>query len=509
MGMKIDTRGSGLTSPQLRCFIDDCLLYCIQFHAHARNNVERSQLTSAKSIESPHVKTSLVGLNHVPTRLPHTGRRAALGKALGASTQLQLFSTAHSRQPTTPRSQTADNALAHRYQRSLPYPYTTMLDIHKPPPSSDTKTYFSHSILPSYIDPLNTSTKKKPFTAFNNQPHSHTLDLVLPAEIWNLVRAHLASHNERVYARAFLKLSDILEEEFLDAYIRNGNVSMLSEGRPLVDTRFEIVEGVLKIEFDRPTYERAGLVGVPLEDGGKKHQRNRWLVEYDLKQGSMKKGKKGFERLKWAAKNVLNDSKSWLFWSANPTFAESVKDGQEVLSKHVPKVFALEPEITALKGVVVPKLDVQENGLSGLYDQEDALALLEWLDMVNLGSSRVTEGDEVNSHICRYDVPDFGHGVETQELVRVRWSGFITPGFVKDLFLGVWKAGFKGKHEPKRRKGNGAHDVQEEDVTMEGTQVEADAGKWFSMSAHAFGSRNAWSLMQFASRETLVWEVED
>ena len=385
---------------------------------------------------------------------------------------------------------------------------TIMLDIHKPPPSSDTKTYFSHSILPFYIDPLNTSTKKKPFTAFNAQPHSHTLDLVLPAEVWDLVRAHLASHNERVYACAFLKLSDVLEEDFLDAYIRNGSVSMLSAGRPLVDTRFEIVEGVLRMEMDRPTYERAGLVGVPVEDGGKKHQRNRMRVEHDLKHESMKKGKKGFERLRWAARNVLGESKSWLFWSANPTFAESVKERREVLSKHVPKVFVLEPEVMVLKGVVVPKLGGQENALSGVYDQDDALALLEWLDMLNLGSSRVTEGDEINSHLCRYDVPDFGHGVDMHELVRVRWCGFLTPRFVKDLFLEVWKAGFKGKREPKRKKGNSAQGIQDEDVTMEGTQDEADARKWFAMSAHAFGGSNAWSLMQFANCETLVWEVD-
>ncbi|KAF2622197.1 hypothetical protein BU25DRAFT_403287 [Macroventuria anomochaeta] len=383
-----------------------------------------------------------------------------------------------------------------------------MLDLHKPDPSSDTKTYFSHSILPSYIDPLNTSTKKKPFTTFSAQSHSHTLDLILPAELWDLVRTHLSAHSERVYARAFLKLSDILEEDFLDAYIRNGSVSMLSAGRPLVDTRFEIVEGVLRMEMDRPTYERAGLVGVPVEDGGKKHQRNRWRVEYDLKQASMKKGKRGFERLRWAAKNVQNESKSWLFWSGNPSFAESVREGREVLSRHAPKVFVLEPEVTTMKGVVVPKLDVKGNGLSGLYDQDEALALLEWLDMLNLGSSRVEEGNEVDSHLCRYDVPDFGHGVETGELVRVRWSGFITPGFVKDLFLEVWKAGFKGKREPKRRKGNGAPGNQDEDVTMDGTQDEADAGKWFAMSTQAFGGKNAWSLMQFANRETLVWEVE-
>ena len=379
-----------------------------------------------------------------------------------------------------------------------------MLDIHKPPPSSDTKTFFSHSLLPSYIDPANTSTKKKPFTTFISQPYSHTLDLVLPAEIWELVALHLAAtDNERVYARVWMKLGDVLEEEFLDAYIRNGSMSILSEGRVDVDTRFEVKEGVLTIEMARQVYERAGLVGVPIEDGGKKHQKMRWRVEVDLKSGSMRKGKKGFERLRWAAREVLSESKRWLFWSGNPSFGESVQEGREVLSRHSPKVFKLQPGVTKMEGVAVPKLDVQGNVLSGLYDQEDASALLEWLDMLSLGSSRVKDGSDVNSHLCRYDVPDFGHGIEMRELVRTRWSGFITPMFVKDLFLEVWKAGYKSKRDSKRRKGD-----EDGDVTMDATQDETDLGKWFSMSAQAFGGKNAWSLMQFANRETLVWEVE-
>ncbi|KAF3043497.1 hypothetical protein E8E12_009736 [Didymella heteroderae] len=378
-----------------------------------------------------------------------------------------------------------------------------MLDIHKPEPSSDTKTYFSHALLPSYIDPSNTSTKKKPFATFLAQPHTHTLDLVLPAEIWDLVRAHLASYDALVYARAWMKLGDVLEEEFLDAYIRNGSASLLSEGRRGVDTRFEVRDGVLTMEMGRQVYESAGLVGVPIEDGGKKHQKMRWRVEFDLKNASMRKGKRGFERLRRAARDVLGESKRWLFWSGNPSFGESVGDGREVLSRHAPKVFRLEPEVTKMEGVAVPMLDVHGNGLSGLYDQEDALALLEWLDMLSLGSSRVKDGSEMDSHLCRYDVPDFGQGTETREFVRVRWSGFIAPMFVKDLFLEVWKAGYKGKRDPKRRKGD-----EEGDVAMNGTQDEADAGKWFSMSAQAFGGKNAWSLMQFATRETLVWEVE-
>jgi ribonuclease P/MRP protein subunit RPP40 len=51
---------------------------------------------------------------------------------------------------------------------------------------------------------------------------------------------------------------------------------MLSEGRPLVDDVFSLYEGVVRLELDRPTYERCGLQGKPIEDGGKKHKKSRW-----------------------------------------------------------------------------------------------------------------------------------------------------------------------------------------------------------------------------------------
>ncbi|KAG9202869.1 hypothetical protein G6514_003891 [Epicoccum nigrum] len=377
-----------------------------------------------------------------------------------------------------------------------------MLDLHKPPAGHDTKTYFSHSCLPSYIDGAHPPGKKTPFRAFAALAHAHALDLVLPPEIWDVVRAHLAELDARVYARVYLSLSDVLADDFLDAYVRNGSASMLAAGR---DTRVALVGGVLRLEMARGVYERAGLVGVPVEDGGVKHQRSRWVVELDLKAASMRRGKRGFERVLWAAKNVLGESRRWLFWSANPSFGESVGDGREVLSRHAPEVVALEPRVEAREGVAVPRVDVRGHGLSGLHDQEDALALLEWLDMLNLGSPRVRAGSDIDSHLCRYDVPDFGHGVESRGLVRVRWSGLLTPDFIRELFLAVWNAGFKSKREAKRRTGSTAQDG---DVSMEGAEEEGDNEKWFSLSAQAFGGQKAWSLMQFANRETLVWEIE-
>jgi ribonuclease P/MRP protein subunit RPP40 len=379
-----------------------------------------------------------------------------------------------------------------------------MLDIHRPDSAPDTKIYFSHSVLPTYIDPQNVSTKKKPFSAFNAQKYSHTVSLILPSEIYSLIahQLHRADSPARAhYARVHMKLSEILEAEFLTTYVKQSNIMMLSEGRPLVDDRFELSNGTLRMELTRPTYERCGLQGTPVEDGGRKHQKQRWVVEYDLRASSMKHGKKGFGRLEWACRNVLDRSLTWLFWNANPSSKEALGEGREPLSKHAPWVHGVLPEETKMDNVLVPRLSVA--GLKDLYAEEDALGLLEWIHMLELASPRVEVGDDINPHLSRYEVPDLGRGVGARDMVVVRWRGFMTPAFARDLFLMVKREGFKSG-----KKVNGTQDA-DADVDMEGgNAVEGEEGDWFAMSAQAFGGKNSWTVMQFEGRETLVWEME-
>ena len=88
---------------------------------------------------------------------------------------------------------------------------------------------------------------------------------------------------------------------------------MLSEGQLGVQNTFKLKDGVLTLNIDKATYERCGLVGTVALSPGRKHVKPRFLVELDLKQNSMQNGKKGFEKIKYAFKNVLNESLAWLF----------------------------------------------------------------------------------------------------------------------------------------------------------------------------------------------------
>lgn len=51
---------------------------------------------------------------------------------------------------------------------------------------------------------------------------------------------------------------------------------MLAEGRPGIDPTYSLHEGILRLEVDRPTYERMGLEGKPIPSEGRKHVKARF-----------------------------------------------------------------------------------------------------------------------------------------------------------------------------------------------------------------------------------------
>ena len=84
----------------------------------------------------------------------------------------------------------------------------------------------------------------------------------------------------------------------------------------------------------KEVYERVGLVGNPTRDIGRKHIKSRYgksfrklaryckliiriVIDINLRLPSMVHGKKGFERIVWAFKHVLNASVTWLFCDFN------------------------------------------------------------------------------------------------------------------------------------------------------------------------------------------------
>jgi len=203
-------------------------------------------------------------------------------------------------------------------------------------------------------------------------------------------------------------------------------------------------------------------------------------------------GKKLFGRLESACKNVLNNSLTWLFYNFNPSSAESLPAGQEPISMHHPFIHPIIPVATKLSDILVPKITVSD--LLKVYDQDSSLALLEYLHLLNLESPRIHAADRIDPFLSRYEVPNFGHGLATKNIVRIRWRGFIPPRFMREVFLLVRKEGLK---------------VAKEEQDGEGGTGSQEEGRWMSLTADAFGGfGGGYSVMQFAGRETLSWEFD-
>lgn len=147
----------------------------------------------------------------------------------------------------------------------------------------------------------------------------------------------------------------------------------------------------------------------------------------------MVRGKKGFERIIWAFKNVFNYSLAWLFYDLKGT-----NDGSGPISAHAPTVKTIEPEVSELKGVTIPTFPdtISEE------DGEEATELLEWVSMTMMASPRVQHRDNIDPFLCRYQTPLTGNAdtaVRT-DLVTYRWHGFIPSVAATRVLLAAMKA---------------------------------------------------------------------
>lgn len=175
-------------------------------------------------------------------------------------------------------------------------------------------------------------------------------------------------------------------------------------------------------------------------------------------------GKKGFERIVWAFKNVLNDAVTWLFYDLNAKRSVSANQscryspghlavrgwsprgvglpqpasGSSALSKHHPVTIACEMHSVSSALTNIPdSLNSKSAEPWGVGSNQDhALNIIEWLGLVSLQSPRIHRDDEIDPYLCRHSNPDEGH-VSTGRLVVSQISGFIPAEWLRQLFIGL------------------------------------------------------------------------
>jgi len=182
----------------------------------------------------------------------------------------------------------------------------------------------------------------------------------------------------------------------------------------------------------------------------------------------MVRGKKGFERIIWAFKNVFDYSLTWLFYDLKGS--NTGKQGP--IAAHAPTAGVFEPKEADRKNVLVPNFPdtIAED------DHEVGAELQEWLSLAMMDSPRVRSGDNIDSFLCRYQVPSSSTGelAKPADLVAYKWHGFIPSEFATNILL----------------------------VTMKASQ-----DTWFAMSGETFDGR-AYTILKHDGK-VMTWKYAD
>ncbi|RYP69117.1 hypothetical protein DL771_006271 [Monosporascus sp. 5C6A] len=264
-------------------------------------------------------------------------------------------------------------------------------------------------------DPKQLPVQGKPWSALLAQDFVHEVDLILPQGLVHVVKDKIACESRATptYSRVIMKLGQILEGDFFTEYIKIG---------------------LLVMYLDKETYERAGLVGKPYGVKGQRGLKPRWIVEFDLRSPSMLHGKKGFDRLAYACKHVLNKPTSWLFCnlSKNPS--------PDPLAKHYPVRYTSVPGFDEDLAVAIPPLRPPPAVLersNRLELDEYATDVYEWLSLIRLGSPRILASDKIDPYLSTYAVPGGAEDIGEGRLCKVSWKGFISSTWTRNLLADI------------------------------------------------------------------------
>ncbi|ETN45391.1 uncharacterized protein HMPREF1541_09222 [Cyphellophora europaea CBS 101466] len=312
-----------------------------------------------------------------------------------------------------------------------------------PPSSHPTpKLHLTNGTLPPYISANHPPTQKPPFRQVHDSPFVATTTLLLPDDLYaSLIfspKFPPALLRPR-HAKLHLSLLDILSEPVLTHIQTPGtHLLLLSEGTPGVDDMYSLRDGVLRLDLGRERYERVGLQGRAVAGGGRKHVKERYVVEADLRGLGMRAGKKGFERWRWAAREILTERRTWLgLVGMGGEEGEGVLEGLGAEWREGEGEGRVERDVRVPVGLLTGK-----RSLGNLeVDEEDVWGLVEWADLVALGSPRVKDSDRVDEFVSRYELPEKESSDTVVGKVRIlRWTGLLSSQWVLSLLMELVRA---------------------------------------------------------------------
>lgn len=219
--------------------------------------------------------------------------------------------------------------------------------------------------------------------------------------------------------------------------------------------------GILRLELDKPTYERAGLSGRPIDSSNRKHTNSRYAIDLNLRLPSMVRGRPLFNRIVYAFENALVDTVTWLFYDLEHPSLNS--NDSSPVREFAPFIYDLAPKVHEMEGLTIPSF-------TGDFSDEDsieAVELLEWIQLAMLDSPRLRKNDSIDTYLCRYQIPDLSHignsipkdakingasegeagtlshsaanSAEAVDLVRLHWHAFIPCNMITEVMTNLLK----------------------------------------------------------------------
>ena len=87
----------------------------------------------------------------------------------------------------------------------------------------DSKMHVSQGSLPPYIDPSQPPTMKSPWRQINELSFVHSVTMLMPDELYNLVWNKINNERKTLkYSKVLMKLQEVLEGDFFTEYVRKG-----------------------------------------------------------------------------------------------------------------------------------------------------------------------------------------------------------------------------------------------------------------------------------------------
>jgi ribonuclease P/MRP protein subunit RPP40 len=161
-------------------------------------------------------------------------------------------------------------------------------------------------------------------------------------------------------------------------------------------------------------------------------------------------GKKGFDRIVYAFKNVLTATVTWLFLNLEDqcrfikapliiSQSSRVNDqpvlDPEPIDAHFPVKRNVVVQISQDFQVLMPSLKpptVVDESYGADFD-DYAVEMQEWLSLILLDSPRILADDKIDTYLSRYVPP--GNPSTTCKLIKVSWGGFMSAFQVRDVFV--------------------------------------------------------------------------